>query len=91
MKANKEFSLKVLSRYLRMNDRELLEEAYNIYKEDFLSLPRPIVQGHDATYEYVAQQRPEVLKHKPEEFMDLSIVAELEKSGFFKEFAATYR
>ena len=53
LKANKEFSLKVLSRYLRMNDRELLEEAYNIYKEDFLSLPRTIVQGHDATYEYV--------------------------------------
>ncbi len=91
LKANKEFSLKVLSRYLRMNDRELLEEAYNIYKKDFLSLPRPIVQGHDATYEYVAQQRPEVLKHKPEELMDLSIVAELEKSGLFKELAATYR
>ena len=35
LKANKEFSLKVLSRYLRMNDHELLEEAYNIYKEDF--------------------------------------------------------
>ena len=53
-----------------MNDRELLEEAYNIYKykEDSLSLPRPIVQGHDATYEYVAQQRPKILKHKPEEF-----------------------
>ena len=91
LKANKEFSLKVLSRYLRMNDRELLEEAYNIYEEDFLSLPRPTVQGHDATYEYVAQQRPEVLKHKPEEFMNLSIVAELEKSGFFKQLAATYR
>jgi|RhiMetdeSRZDD1v2_1073273.scaffolds.fasta_scaffold322700_3 hypothetical protein len=48
-------------------------------------------QGHDATYEYVAQQRPAVLKHKLEEFMDLSIVAELEKSGFFKQLAATYR
>jgi hypothetical protein len=48
-----------------MNDRELLEEASNIYKykEDSLSLPCPIVQGHDATYEYVAQQRPEILKH----------------------------
>lgn len=34
---------------------------------------------------------PKFLKHKPEEFMDLSIVAELEKSGFFKELAATYR
>ena len=69
------------------------KKRYNIYKykEDSLSLPRPIVQGHDATYEYVAQQRPEVLKHKPEEFMDLSIVAELERSGFFKELAATYR
>jgi hypothetical protein len=47
-------------------------------------------QGHDATYEYVAQQRPAVLRHKLEEFMDLSIVAELGKSGFFRELAATY-
>ena len=60
-------------------------------KKIFSPCLAPIVQGHDATYEYVAQQRPEVLKHKPEEFMDLSIVAELEKSCFFKEFAATYR
>jgi hypothetical protein len=39
----------------------------------------------------VSQQRPEILKHRPEEFMDTSIMAELEKSGFFKELAATYR
>jgi hypothetical protein len=48
------------------------------------------VQGHDATYEYVAQQRPEGLKHKPEEFMDLSIVAELGNPASW-ELAATYR
>jgi NitT/TauT family transport system substrate-binding protein len=82
LKANKEFSLKVLSKYLKTNDRELLEGSYEIYRSDFISVPYPITQGLQATYEYVALQRPEVWKHKPEEFMDASFIAELEKTGF---------
>ena len=35
LKANKEFSLRVLSRYLRMNDRELLEERTTFIKKIF--------------------------------------------------------
>ncbi|HSE87614.1 MAG TPA: ABC transporter substrate-binding protein [Candidatus Binatia bacterium] len=82
LKANKEFSLKILSKYLKTNDRELLEGSYEIYRNDFISVPYPITQGLQATYDYVALQRPEVWKHKPEEFMDSSFIAELEKSGF---------
>jgi NitT/TauT family transport system substrate-binding protein len=82
LKANKEFSLKVLSKYLKTNDRELLEGSYEIYRNDFISVPYPITQGLQATYEYVALQRPEVWKHKPEEFMDPSFIAELDKTGF---------
>jgi NitT/TauT family transport system substrate-binding protein len=83
-KANKDFSLKALSKYLRTQDRELLEGSYQIYKEDFISVPYPIMQGLQPTYDYVALARPEIKGHKPEEFMDPSFIAELEKSGYIK-------
>jgi len=84
LKANKESSLKILSRYLKTTERELLEGSYEIYRTDFISVPYPITQGLQATYEYVAAQRPEVWKHKPEEFMDASFIAELDKTGFIR-------
>lgn len=85
LKTNKEFSLKVLSKYLRTEDRDLLEGSYEIYKEDFISAPYPIMHGLEATYEYVAQTRPEIRGRKPEDFMDPSFIAELDKSGYIKK------
>jgi NitT/TauT family transport system substrate-binding protein len=84
-KANKEFSIKVLSKYLRNNDQELLEGSYEIFSKDFISVPYPIMHGLEATYDYVAQSRPEIRHRKPEEFMDPSLIAELDKSGFIKK------
>lgn len=84
-KTHKDFSLKVLSKYLKITDRELLEGSYEIYKEDFISVPYPIMHGLEATYDYVAGTRPEIRGRKPDEFMDSSFIAELDKSGFFKK------
>ncbi len=84
-KTNKEFSLKVLSKYLKINDRETLEASYETYKQDFISVPYPIMKGLEATYDYVAQTRPEIRIKKPEDFMDPSFIAELDKSGFIKK------
>ena len=84
-KAHKDFSMKVLSKYLRTNDQELLEGSYEIFRQDFISVPYPIMKGLEATYEYVAATRPEIRGRKPEEFMDPSLVAELDKSGFIKK------
>src|SRR5919109_1621146 len=84
-KTHKEFSLKVLSKYLRTNDQELLEGSYEIFRQDFISVPYPIMHGLEATYDYVAQTRPEIRGRKPEEFMDPSMIAELDKSGFIKK------
>src|SRR4029453_18892721 len=81
-KNNKEFSIKVLSKQLKINDRETLENSYETYKQDFISVPYPITKGLEATYDYVAQTRPEIRNRKPEEFVDSSFIAELDKSGF---------
>lgn len=91
LKSNKEFSLKVLGKYLKTNDRELLEGSYEIYRKDFISVPYPITQGLQPTYEYVAQQRADVWNYKPEAFMDASFIAELEKTGFIKNLSVTTR
>jgi NitT/TauT family transport system substrate-binding protein len=84
LKTHKDFSLKVLGKYLRNNDKELLEGSYEIYRQDFIPAPYPIMQGLQPTYDYVAATKPEIKNHKPEEFMDPSFIAELEKSGFIK-------
>ena len=84
-KTHKEFSMKVLGKYLRTNDQELLEGSYEIFKQDFISVPYPIMNGLEATYDYVAQTRPEIRNRKPEDFMDPSLMAELDKSGFIKK------
>jgi NitT/TauT family transport system substrate-binding protein len=84
-KQNKEFSLKVLTKYVRTTDPEFLEGSYNIFKQDFIAAPYPITKGLEATYDYVAQTRADIRAHKPEEFVDASFVAELDKSGFIKK------
>ena len=89
LKTQKEASLKILAKYLRTTDKEMLEGSYEIYKEDFLATPYPITQGLATTYEYVALRRPEIYNHKPEEFTDPSFIAELDKSGFIKKLYAS--
>ena len=91
LKANKEASMKILGRYLKTNDRELLESSYEIYRKDFISVPYPITQGLQPTYEYVAAQRPEIWNYKPEAFMDASLIAELDKTGFIARLGETGR
>jgi ABC-type nitrate/sulfonate/bicarbonate transport system substrate-binding protein len=88
LKTQKEASLKILAKYLRTDDRELLDGSYDIYSKDFIPTPYPIVTGLKLAYEQVAQRRPEIYNHKPEEFVDASFVSELDKSGFIKKLYA---
>jgi NitT/TauT family transport system substrate-binding protein len=84
-KQNKEFSLKVLTKYVKTTDPEFLEGSYNLFKQDFIAAPYPITKGLEATFDYVAQTRPEIRSRKPEEFVDASFITELDKSGFIKK------
>jgi NitT/TauT family transport system substrate-binding protein len=84
-KRDPEFSKKVIRKTLRFSDEELLNESYQIFSKMFLPTPYPNLPGMKVSYEYVAMTRPDVWKHKPEEFADSSIIEELDKSGFIKK------
>lgn len=85
LKQNKEFSLKVLTKYVKTTDPEFLEGSYALFRQDFISAPYPITKGLEASYDYVAQTRADIRSHKPEEFVDPSFITELDKSGFIRK------
>jgi len=83
-KTNREFGIKVIKKYLKTPDDELVGESYDIFSKMFLPTPYPNHPGMKVSFEYVAMTRNDVWGHKPEEFTDSSFVAELDKSGFIK-------
>jgi ABC-type nitrate/sulfonate/bicarbonate transport system substrate-binding protein len=84
---DKEFSIKVLGKYTRTDDREALEAAYTFATTFVERPPRLPYKGVETILAQTAATDPRAKDHKPEEFIDPSFYNELEKSGFFKNLA----
>ena len=84
-KKEPDFAKKVIKKMLRLDDDSLAQESWDLFAKHRLPAPYPNIRGMKTSYEYVALTRPEVSKHKPEEFVDASFIEELEKSGFIKK------
>lgn len=84
-KKDPEFAKRVIKKMLRVDDDSLVQESWELFAKYRLPAPYPNIKGMKTSYEYVALTRPDVYKHKPEEFVDASFVEELDKSGFIKK------
>ena len=84
-KQEPELGKKVIKKMLRLNDDAIAEESWELFAKHRLAAPYPNIKGMKTSYEYVAATRPDIYKHKPEEFIDSSFVEELDKSGFIKK------
>jgi len=87
--ANKEFSLKVLGKYMKVNDREVLEENFREY--DFPLKPYPAKEYFALPMQEVGRKDPRVLKESPERFADSSLIKELDESGFIDQLTREYK
>jgi ABC-type nitrate/sulfonate/bicarbonate transport system substrate-binding protein len=88
-KADKEFSLKVLAKYMKLQDREVLEENFREY--DFPTRPYPAKEFFDLPIQEVGKKDPRVLKENPERYADMSLVKEIEASGFIDKLHQEYK
>jgi ABC-type nitrate/sulfonate/bicarbonate transport system substrate-binding protein len=88
-KSNKEFSLKVLAKYMKLQDREVLEENFREY--DFPLKPYPSKEYFELPIQEVGKKDPKILKENPERFVDMSIVKEIDASGFIDKVAQEYK
>lgn len=88
--ANKSEAQKVFTKYMRTHDREVLEDSYDGYIKSIPKKPYPTLKGIQYMLDLVAPQLPQAKNAKPEQFVDLSFLQELEKEGFFNEMAKRY-
>jgi NitT/TauT family transport system substrate-binding protein len=89
--ANKPATLKSLARYMRTNDQEVLDYSYQHYLKRTPKKPYPTMKGIQNLVDMSAPQIPQAKSAKPEQFVDLSLLQELEKEGFYSEMEKRYR
>lgn len=80
---DKDFTYKVLGKYLRVNDRKVLEAGYTEeikVLEPRLAIRADAIQG---ILDDVAQVDPRAKKVKPQDLVDPRYLDEMERSGFF--------
>jgi DNA-directed RNA polymerase specialized sigma54-like protein len=75
---------------LRNDDPEFLDFAHQLYVKLIPKKPYPTLKGVQNLLDMLAPQTPQAKTAKPEQFVDLSFLQELEKEGFFNEMAKRY-
>lgn len=88
--ANKKDAQKVFAKYMRTDNPAVLEESYKGYIDTIPKKPYPTLKGIQFMLEMLAPQLPQAKNARPEQFVDLSFLQELEKEGFFNEMAKRY-
>ncbi|MBM4262758.1 MAG: ABC transporter substrate-binding protein [Deltaproteobacteria bacterium] len=88
--ANKAAAQKVFSKYMRTTDPTVLEDSYNGYIKSIPKKPYPTLKGIQFMLDVLAPTLPNAKNFKPEQFVDLSFLQEMEKDGFFNELAKRY-
>ena len=82
VKQNPEPSISALRKYLKIDDRDALEEVYKLYKELYQPVPHVSAAAIQTQLTWMAEKDPRAKAAKPEQFIDDSIMREIEKSGF---------
>jgi ABC-type nitrate/sulfonate/bicarbonate transport system substrate-binding protein len=88
--ANKKEAQRVFAKYMRTNDPEVLEDSYQGYVTSIPKKPYPTLKGIQFMLDMLTEKMPQAKNAKPEQFVDLSFLQELEKEGFFNEMAKRY-
>jgi ABC-type nitrate/sulfonate/bicarbonate transport system substrate-binding protein len=83
LRTDKEFSLKVLSKYTRVSDPEILGELYQVYGVRHTGDPISYVRAEGVDRILKSLDAKEAREAKPGDFVDNSLLKEIEQSGFF--------
>lgn len=84
-KSNKEEGVKVIARYMKSNDMEIVGKAYDFiatkfYAEDL----QPDPKSFQNLLDELSAREPQARKASVDQFFDLRIANKLEQEGFFK-------
>ena len=81
-RTDKEYSKKILAKYGKITDDEIVEGTWQDYAPTLQKSPRPSLKAIQFLIENQFQDKKPL--PKPEQFVDTSLVDQLEKSGFIE-------
>ena len=85
IKTEKEYAKSLFKKNLGVSDPEGLERAYKDYANAFPEVPYPTQDGVKTMLDDLAPKNPKAAAADAKAFVDMSLVGELDKSGFIKQ------
>jgi ABC-type nitrate/sulfonate/bicarbonate transport system substrate-binding protein len=85
MHTDKEFVYKVMEKYLRIDDRKLLEASYNVEIKALEPRLAMKPEGFQSALDEIAATEPRAKTVKPQEMIDNRYLDEMDRSGFFDQ------
>ena len=84
IKTDRVKGMSILVKYLGSQDREILEKTYDDVSNDRKLPPKqyPTLEGIKNILDPLAETDPKAKAAKPEDFVDMSFIAELDQSGY---------
>ena len=83
-KTRKEETLKIMRKYSRVEDRKVLEEAWDWHAKFMPEAPYPPLEGYQLVLQDMAEKNPKAAQANVKDYMDTRFIKELEDSGFIK-------
>jgi NitT/TauT family transport system substrate-binding protein len=81
MRTNREGSIRILKKYLRVDDSESIDATYEFFSRRTEAMPWPNLEGlKNILREMAAPQK------NPQDFIDMSLLDEIDKEGFMQRF-----
>ena len=82
-KTHKKESMNIIAKYMRTNDMEAVGATYDYFALKIVpKKPYPTLQGVKALLDLAAKERPEAGQVSPERFLNVTLLKELDDSGF---------
>jgi len=81
-KTRKEETIKIISKYSRVEDREVLEHTWSWFTQNMPESPYPPPEGYQGVLQEMASSNPKAAALNVKEIVDARFVKELEDSGF---------
>ncbi|MBM4296492.1 MAG: ABC transporter substrate-binding protein, partial [Deltaproteobacteria bacterium] len=85
IKTDRDATMKIFAQRMRVDDAETVKATYEYFAPRFSFPPRVDLAGVRDTINFYAEHNPDFKNRKAEEFVDHSLLDELEKEGFFKK------
>jgi NitT/TauT family transport system substrate-binding protein len=82
---------RIAAKYMRTNEADVLDATYDFFVKRVSKKPYPTLKGIQYLLDEIAPKMAQAKTAKPEQFVDLSLLQQLEKEGFFAEMAKRYQ